>query len=310
MIAETAEQVRQKVLAMSPVERFLYWCEERHRIYLRRQDGAPKPWTDDAVLQTNYFTNTYRELDKTTAWFREHIRDPLNGTPDVLMATVIFRWFNYIQTGDLIRITCLHTMWDPGLALHTLSKIRDAGEKVFTGAFMINSPAGEPKLEAIIRRIDGVWKKQQEIHAALFDLKVAGRLTMAAVHKLLTQFDGLGGFMAYEIVCDLRFTHLLEDATDINTWANPGPGAIRGMYRVLGREIKNKSNATAPGVPPEWKEQIVKLRLLLQDRMYFHFGDKAPPVEAREVEMSLCEYDKYVRILLGEGKSKRTYNGA
>lgn len=34
-----------------------------------------------------------------------------------------------------------------------------------------------------------------------------------------------------------------------------------------------------------------------------------PPFEMREVEMSLCEYDKYVRLLLGEGKSKRTYPG-
>lgn len=35
-----------------------------------------------------------------------------------------------------------------------------------------------------------------------------------------------------------------------------------------------------------------------------------PPFEMRQVEMSLCEYDKYVRLLLGDGKSKRSYPGA
>ena len=44
---------------------------------------------------------------------------------------------------------------------------------------------------------------------------------------------------------------------------------------------------------------------MLQERF-----PEMPPFEMREVEMSLCEYDQYVRLLLGEGKSKRTYAGA
>jgi hypothetical protein len=45
--------------------------------------------------------------------------------------------------------------------------------------------------------------------------------------------EGLGPFLAYEIVTDLRFTALLENAPDIMTWANPGPGAKRGITRLL-----------------------------------------------------------------------------
>ena len=301
----TTDQVK----ALSPVDRFLYWCEERHRIYLRRQNGDQKPWTEDSILQRFYFTNTYRELDKTTTWFREEVRDPLRDTLDVIMATVIFRWFNYIPTGELLLHPTpgekpLLTAWDPARALKLLGHLRSNGQQIFTGAFMINSPAGEPKLEAIIRRIDNVWKDRERLEA-----KAGGWTSLQQAHKDFTQYEGLGGFMAYELVCDLRFTKWLSHATDINWWANPGPGAIRGMYRVLGREIKNKSNATAPSVPKEWDSQIMNLRLLLQEHMHHHFGEHIPAIEAREVEMSLCEYDKYVRLLLGEGKSKRTYKG-
>ena len=53
------------------------FVRERYRILLQRRAGKPKPWTADRVLQEHYFTNVFREDDKTTVWFREHIREPL-----------------------------------------------------------------------------------------------------------------------------------------------------------------------------------------------------------------------------------------
>ncbi len=38
-----------------------------------------------------------------------------------------------------------------------------------------------------------------------------------------------------------------------------------------------------------------------------HVGEEAiwPPLELREIEHSLCEFDKYERVRLGEGKPKQ-----
>lgn len=289
-----------EVLALSPLDRFLYWVEERHRIYLRRTAGEPKPWTDDSILQNNYFTNVYRELDKTTVWFREQLREPLRDDPRVIFATAAFRWFNRISTGEILRERGWLLEWNDAAVLAELGARRDRGEQLFTGAFMINSPPGEPKLEAIVRRITDVWRRREAL------LRKAQNWTrLAEAHADLTRYDGLGGFMAYEIVCDLRHTAILEHATDKLLWSNPGPGAIRGLYRLLGREIKNKSNAACPPVPKDWEMQTRRLLALLRERF-----PAMPPFEMREVEMSLCEYDKFVRLLLGEGKSKRTYPGA
>jgi alpha-glutamyl/putrescinyl thymine pyrophosphorylase clade 1 len=198
---------------------------------------VPKPWTDDEILQNYFFTNPYRENDKTTTWVRMHIGDPWRDDPAVLLATTIFRWFNFIPTAEVLMggpSTLLLEWSEPELA--RLSAIRNAGGQVFTGAFMVNSPPGEPKVEAICRRITRVWKSRD-----LLIRRSSEWRPMQLAHAELTSYDGLGGRGAYEIVCDLRYTRFLEHATDKSIWSNLGPGAVRGLYRVLGRELTNKS---------------------------------------------------------------------
>jgi hypothetical protein len=290
------EDVRQ----LTPIEIFLYWLRERHAIYLRRQAGMPKPWTDDEILQNNRFTNPYRENDKTTVWFRTNVRDPLRDDPAVILATVIFRWFNFVPTAEVLMggTSNLLLDWSEAEALARLSPIRESGGQVFTGAYMVNSPPGKPKLEEICRRITAVWKRGD------FLRRRADWPRMQLAHEDLLRFEGLGGFGAYEIVCDLRFTRFLEHATDKLIWCNPGPGAVRGLYRVLGRVLTNKGNASCPPIPKDWEPQTRKLLAIAQRELA-----DLPPFEMREIEMSLCEVDKYIRLLLGEGKSKRSYDG-
>lgn len=287
------------VRRLDPVERFLYWWGERQAIYLRRQAGASPPWTDDEILQTNYFTNVYREQDRTTVWFREHVRAPWREDPRVIFATICFRWFNYIPTGERLIAAGLLDHWDDGLALGILGPVRTGGGKVFTGAFLIQSPRREAKLEAICRRITMVWDDRENLIARSRDW-----MTLEGACADLRRYDGLGGFMAYEIACDLRHTAVLDHATDVLTWSNPGPGAIRGLYRVLGWPLRSKSNSHAPRCSMEdYQTHTQGLLGLLRAR------HPDWPIEMREIEHSLCESDKYNRILFGEGRSKRKYNG-
>jgi hypothetical protein len=171
------------VLKLTPLERFLYWISERHAIYLRRQAGAPKPWTDDEILQNNFFTNPYREHDKTTTWFRTTVRDPLRDDPAVILATTIFRWFNLIETGEVLMggSTNLLLDWSEPEALARLSSV----PKVFTGAFMVNSPAGKPKLEEVCRRITKVWNYRKQLIARIPDWT-----TLQFAHSELTRHEG------------------------------------------------------------------------------------------------------------------------
>lgn len=296
-----------EVSKLSPVDRFLYWIRERHNIYLRRRAGLPRPWTDDEILQQFYFTNPYREHDKVTVWFREHVRDQLRNDPSVLMATVIFRWFNYIPTGKMLMEPTgdspefgLLTHWVKNVAVLRLRRARDAGRKVFTGAYVISSPKGMPKLEGICKRITNVWNDRFRLSS---EVESARRLQDA--HAVLTRYEGLGKFMAYEIVSDLRYTYYLENALDIREWCNPGPGCVRGLLRIAGENFDASDRGTHPRLrPKDWQQRMINLLHIVEKRL-----KGMPRFEMREIEHSLCEYDKYERARLGEGHLKRTYNG-
>lgn len=283
------------VSKLSPEARFLYWIEERHRVWEAKKYQHPKPWTNDEILQSYFFTSPYRENDKTTIWFREKIRNPLRESARVIFATACFRWFNFIPTGRTLIKYGLLDEWD----VHTARRVLGQQGKIFTGAFMINSPPGETKLNAITRRVNNVYKDRWRLIQ-----KANTWATLQQAHEDLSVYEGLGGFMAYEIVCDLRYTKWLEKATDKMRWCNPGPGCIRGLYRITGREIKNKSNATSPKRYAGWEDDMNRLLKLARAKL-----PRMPPFEMREIEHSLCEWDKYERARLVDGKLKRRYQG-
>ena len=84
------------------VEEYFRDARERHAIYLRRRAGQPRPWTQDPVLRDYKITNVFRELDKTTVHLRDLVREPLRDHSLVLPATVLYRWFTLISSGNTI----------------------------------------------------------------------------------------------------------------------------------------------------------------------------------------------------------------
>jgi hypothetical protein len=252
------------VKKLSPLDRLCYFVRERHNIFLRRKAGKPKPWTEDPILRNHYFCNIYRELDKTTVWFRENVRDPLRHDPMVVLATIIFRWFNSIPTGEVLLEHDLYTEWNAKLAEDLLVARRNEGKQVFTGAYMIVSPAGEPKIEGVIRRISKVWSDRKSLLKRCLDWK--------------------------------------RMQTDKSTWCNPGPGAVRGLYRVLGWDFPKGDNSKHPPTPKDWQLKTQELLSILQRRLKMK-------MESRDVEQLLCEADKWERLLWGDGRSKRRYDG-
>ena len=112
--------------------------------------------------------------------------------------------------------------------------------------------------------------------------------------------DWLGDFRAYEIVTDLRHTCVLEGATDIMVWANPGPGALLGASFILGVE-KNSTKAFRGEV----LELMRELTRLANEPDAGFWPGSWPRWEMREAEHTLCEYSKYVRGQRGERLKRR-----
>tara|TARA_R100001594_G_scaffold1044_3_gene4299 strand:- start:7460 stop:8287 length:828 start_codon:yes stop_codon:yes gene_type:complete len=266
------------------VEIFFYWIYERTRIQEKKDRGDPWPWTHDPILKEYKFTNAFRERDKTTVWFRENIRDRLAWQPEVYMATVIFRWFNLIETGKTLIAHNLHIDWDPEKAYDKIVR----QDKWITGAYMIKSPNNMNKVRGLCNTITTVWDDRERF------LDKCPWQTLEGMNSWLSSYPYLGPFLAYELATDFRHTFIGRNASDILTWANAGPGAMRGLNRIYGRDLNYRSKSH------DWCSEM---RELLEIAWKKHSLD----FELREIEHSLCEFDKYERVRLKQGAPRSKY---
>lgn len=314
---------------------FFEYARAREAVRINREDmGLPRPWTQDSILNTYKFCNVYREDDATTRWFRDKIRGPMSETAEVLLATVLFRWFNRISTGEAIFCQLgdysegrglVRTAWeeylerrDPDILRSAIMRFCGSGPYV-TGSYIIKSPDGYSKLDGVLKCVQDFReaqpmakfiprgygpKREQMGWYDMASMKLDKRInySMEQMWDWLKRFPFLGGFTAYEIVTDLRHTALLRDSADIYTWANAGPGAVRGLNRLHGRKL---GQALVNHIA------VCEMRDLLA-LASGEFASIWPtradtPVEMRDIEHTLCEFDKYERTRLGEGRPRGTY---
>lgn len=277
-----------KYLRSAPVSSFWYFINERHRIYVRRKEGLPKPWTDDEILQTYKFTNVFRQLDRGTVWLTENFIAPHSDDDTALLFFNIawYRLFNWTGTGELLG---WQKVWRPKSVTKRLKQAESKGDQIFTGAHVVWSPYGMSKIDGVVAECTEVWKKKSYIASI-------SRYTrsLRAVFDELLKVRGIGGFIAYEIVSDLRHTKLLQDARDINSWANVGPGAMRGLRRLY------------PDIKPN-QALAAMISLLAESRQ--NTDIHVPDMELRDIEHTCCEFDKWCRVKYGEGRPRSTYKG-
>lgn len=294
------------------LSRYCYWQTERESIRIKKEEqGLAAPWTDDPILQNFKFCQVFREDDRTTRWFREYIRAPLGHDPSVLMATVIFRWFNFIGTGRTLIKHDLHLKWNRKKAIEEITK----QDKWVTGSYIIKTPNGMDKVTGVAECISHMWGDRRSIVNKI----LTQNMNLEETWKLLKDYPYMGPFMAYEVVTDLRHTYLLKNANDKLTWANAGPGAMRGLNRLTGRELgfskrshdwNGEMNAlfskvTEAGLNDDIRDLRIPLRT--DKAPYAPLHRNSRKYEMREIEGGLCEFDKYSRMVKGEGRTRSVY---
>lgn len=207
-----------------------------------------------------------------------------------------------------------------------------------TGAYIVKTPDGMDKLAGALWMVE---RARERLPVLAADRSFA--CSMQALHADLQGFPYLGGFTAYEVVTDLRWMTIGRDWPDINTWACAGPGAIRGLHRVHGRaretgEVRPDGSKIVKFPAMGQSQALAEMRDLLRDSQSVEFwpqddgtitrireGHKAhwpeigtdvgealrrgdwPVWELREVEHTLCEFDKYERARLGQGAPRGVY---
>lgn len=308
----------------SRLEDFYAWMDKRHRIYLDRKAGKPKPWIDDPILQQYKFTNVFRELDPGTLALRrmeaQYTRNYLNwqngksAWPELASLIVFNTWWwriwNWHEHGpNLGFVTDYQQLYDYMMKLH------HEGGRMWTSAHMVRGDGGEQKVYTYLRMMRNVWEFRSGITA-----RIIGGGTIQAAFDAVLEMPLIGDFTAYEIASDLRWS-LLGNPPDKYTWGNPGNGAIRGMRR-LGLQPTTETMRwlwlSAPGkfykinsplldhFPVRYQPVHDSWEIFEQEP---HHQATWPPFEIREIEHCLCEFDKYERARLGQGKPRQKFNG-
>lgn len=294
---------------IDPKCKLAYWIVEREQIRKQKLANLPKPWSDDPVFQKTYFCNVRREDDRVTRWIRGNWSPDKIGWDNYEYAMVMARFLNWpdtlagLQMGNGEIPFGFDTEW----LLRYLENRAKAGLKVWGNAYVVTTHGlAMGKAQYLCRNV----------LPAVYDCVGAGRWRgqYASSGPLLARryedyklFEGMASFMSAQVIADLKNTpgHPLFLADDWSTWSAMGPGSLRGLEWFHGRKISRSDRAYTEAINSVRDYLLanhMKAASLLLDQN--HNG-----INMQDLQNCLCEFDKYMRVLNGTGRSKRGYAG-
>lgn len=289
-------------LDVKALEIFFYYIREREKIRQAKVVNQKFPWSADPILSTYKFTNVLRYYDKTTQWGLNNWYLP-NIDEDLKIQALNCMIFRFFGTIDFAQEIGYQRDFNPEFLLKKADESLSSGKKVFTGAYIItNMGLSKPKQEVVVHHfLTPFWNQINRI------IEVATTSnSWEHTLNLLMGMPGYGPFMAKEVGLDLQFTRVLRNCTDGKTWSPAGPGAIRGLNRLLGRDVD-----TAMRQP----EALTHMRYLTQMvfKEMFQYPEMKQTMDefgVTDTQFNLCEFDKYMRVLKGQGRPRSMYRVA
>jgi len=227
-----------------------------------------------------------REDDRVTRWLKKNWRDPNWESATFVRAMLLARMVNWPPTLELIGYP---KRWDSQKIIATIEQAAEVG-KAWGAAYVITTCGKQMSkplyvVENVCRAVPLGWP----LHT--------GPNTLEALSNSLRAIDGLGaGFLAAQVVADLKNTPLLANAKDWWTWAIPGPGSRRGLAKYFNSIVTPNDH--------QWQEGLKIVIAETQPLVTKEIG----MVHAQDWQNCLCEYDKWRRVKDGEGRPKSKYS--
>ena len=198
---------------------------------------------------------------------------------------VVARFFNLPSTLGAIEKTVLP--FQPAQMARILGRLG----KVFNGAYIVSTNGiSMDKCQYVIERVlKPMWKDRARLRPQPGD-------TLDAWHMTLRQYQGMGSFMAAQVVADMKYVEPLRSAADWAWWAASGPGSRRGLGRVMFADVDHHYSET------HWRSDFAMLWQAVNKKLNW-----SESLTGQDLQNCLCEFDKYERARLGEGRPKQIY---
>lgn len=288
---------------------FFAYLRERENVRLRKEAGDFFPWTSDPILREYKFTNVHRHHDKTSRELRRLFYTPNAGAKleTILMNCALARYFGtweFAQAVGWQEYDAFDFDFVEKLAARRLAQ----GKRVFTGAYVItNQGISAPKEQVVVRYfLQALWEKTPSLVAVA--RQTQSWKLVADQMRMINGFGG-SGFMTKEILLDTTYTDFWKDQSDDEgpmshpedwmNWTPIGPGARRGAARLLGRSHEKPTTEGEAG--------LVIANLLDESRSSMFWPSEWSPLCPHDIQFALCEFDKYERVRLGQGKPRSKY---
>ena len=301
---------------------------ERMFIWKRRFiDKTPRPWTTNKIFNESKFTNVYRELDRNSQWQIKNILLDKSLSPlNLVWKTMVFRYFNNIETFNT-GISEMH--WNNGIPnwndynedefANFINRLRKTGVNPYTNAYVINSRA-TPKDSRDYCYTRLTIPKLHDNMLLLFSY-VKNAKSANEIIKYLKTLPCVADFIAHEFYQDFtyisKYTNVNFMRFTQNDYTNVGPGAsigIRLIYPNL-KTIKQQKTAIylLRDCAEEWLtkignengEKMVYLNWDKENEKYIL--DNKCNITLHQIEMWLCEFQKYWKMIIGDGKKRSKF---
>lgn len=294
------------------MDAFFKFMHVRHLIWYRRFiKKLPRDnWTKDPILKVTKYTNIYRQLDRGSIWYLEHVVKPYRkekkkdgkeeALKNLLWKTIVYRLCNRIETMEKVGLPG-HKEFDPDDFYKKLDAIRLSGASVLTSAHLsCPTPKGLTKVDGYTIACNSLGVKLNSLTERIMEAK-----TPEDVFRYLKMVHCVGGFIAYEVYCDLCYSKAIPFTT--NDFVNVGPGAKEGI-RMIYPSTKGAQNILSK-ILLIWTEQDEHFKRI---GVKFKYYNKYEPVEnklsLRSIEHSLCEFSKYWLQQRGLGKKRMLFD--
>ncbi len=279
----------------------LYWyfANERQNIFIKKLNGDTPPWTNDPILKTYKFCNSYRVNDRVSQYLLKNVI--YNGKTykdeDMLFRIILFKLFNKESTWELL----LKEFKDITLSTFDMKEY----SKVLTNAINNNIKIYNDAYISCATKAFG-YDRKHDNHLALLNKmfiidkvqdKILKCTNMEQAFKIIKSYPLIGNFMAYQLITDINYSNIVDWKEDEFTVA--GPGSLRGIKKCF-IDKGNLSNEDIIRYMYNHQEEEFK-RLNLDFKT---IGNRK--LQLIDIQNIFCELDKYCREKVPSLKSNRT----
>lgn len=255
-------------------------------MYERRLAGCPSPWTTDPILASYRFTNAYRVCDRVSQYLIRHVLyDRTHSAQDLVLRTLLFRWFNKPETWELLVSNIGEPAaddFDADAAGAVLSDAMARRQKIYSAAYIVPpvpSSSGPKHL--------GHLMLTRTLIEEGLTTRVASAASLRELYEVLLQIPGVGRFLAYQLAIDLNYSTVANHGED--EFVVAGPGAMDGLSKVF------------PGSKPSAAADLIRRVADEQHHWFAHFGLEfrgllGRPLQLVDCQNLFCEISKYSRV--------------